>query len=129
MTEIGWPALLDCTPYPKPRYKTTKLYNLYEEELRMLTPETYAKLTTTLSGDIDLYETVIKEIKEQDDQLAEKTETLTKLNTDYKVLEERNNNHLNQISNLVSKIPMGTVQKPQSFEDKLQAAKTESWKK
>lgn len=94
-----------------------------------LTPETFAKISTTLSTDIELYEAVIKEVKETDEQLAAKTEELTTLNTNYKVLEERNNGYLNQIANLVSKIPIGATQKPQSFEDKLQAAKSETWTK
>lgn len=94
-----------------------------------LDQETLAKLTTSLSGDVDLYNKVINTVQESESEIekakAEAAETKAKLEES----EQRGAQYLGQISNLLSKIPVGSSSAPQSLEQKMEEIKNRSWTK
>lgn len=94
-----------------------------------LNEETLGKLTTTLAGDTELYNTVINEIQTYETTLQEKDNTIQQITEEKQNLEARSHEYLNQISNLLSKIPVGTSNAPQSLEAKLEEVKNRSWTK
>lgn len=95
----------------------------------MLDQETIAKLTQALAGDTELYNTVINEVQTNDAALAEKDTKIKEVTTKLEESEQRGQNYLGQISNLLSKIPVGNTAVPQSFEAKLAEFKDTAWTK
>jgi DNA repair ATPase RecN len=95
----------------------------------MLDQETLAKLTTALAGDTELYNTVINEVQTNEAALAEKDTKIKEVSTKLEEAEQRGQNYLGQISNLLSKIPVGNTAVPESFESKLSQVKDSAWTK
>lgn len=91
--------------------------------------ETLAKLTTSLSGDVELYNTIINEVQQNDSAIAEKEQQLQEMQQKLEQTEERGQQYLGQISNLLSKIPVGGSNAPQSMEQKIEEIKQRSWQK
>lgn len=94
-----------------------------------LTEELLAKLTTSLSGDIDTYNEVINSFQESENEVKTVTEELTETTKKLEDSEARGANYLGQISNLLSKIPVGETQTDVSFEQKVEAIKNERWER
>lgn len=94
-----------------------------------LDPEILSKLTTSLSGDIELYNTIVNEVQQNDAALAEKEQEIQDTKAKLSEAEERGQQYLGQISNLLSKIPVGNSNAPQSMEQKIDEIKNRSWEK
>lgn len=91
--------------------------------------ETLAKLTTQLSGDVDLYNKVINTMQEKEQEILSAREELQSYKEKLEEAEKRGQQYLNQISNLLAKIPIGNSQTPQTFEQKLEEIKNRPWTK
>lgn len=91
--------------------------------------ETLAKLTTSLSGDVDLYNKVLSEVQTNDSTIVEKEKEIQSTKTKLEEAEQRGQQYLGQISNLLSKIPVGNTSTPQSMEQKIEEIKNQSWQK
>lgn len=91
--------------------------------------ETLAKLTTTLSSDVELYNKIINEVQTNDSTIAEKDQEIQSTKGKLEEAEQRGQQYLGQISNLLSKIPVGNSAAPQSMEQKIEEIKNRSWKK
>jgi archaellum component FlaC len=94
-----------------------------------LDQETLAKLTTSLSGDVELYNKIINEVQTNDAALEEKDKEIQTTKQKLEEAEQRGQQYLGQISNLLSKIPVGSSQAPQSIEQKIEEIKNRSWQK
>lgn len=94
-----------------------------------LNEETLAKLTTTLAGDIELFNNVINEVQTNDAVIQEKDQQIQQLSEEKSNLETRSNEYLGQISNLLSKIPVGNSNAPQSLEAQMEEVKNRKWSK
>lgn len=94
-----------------------------------LDEETLAKLTTALSGEIELYNNVVNSFQSH----VEKSVTLENEVNSYKTkveeLETRNQKYLEQISNLVSKIPVTKAAVPASAEQRFEEIASKAWTK
>ena len=91
--------------------------------------ETLAKLTTQLSGDVELYNKVINTMQEKEQEILSTREELQSYKQKLEEAEKRGQQYLNQISNLLAKIPIGNSQTPQTFEQKLEEIKNRPWTK
>lgn len=91
--------------------------------------ETLAKLTTSLAGDVDLYNKVINIMQEKEQEILQAREELDSYRQKLDEAEKRGQQYLNQISNLLAKIPIGNSQTPQTFEQKLEEIKNRPWTK
>lgn len=91
--------------------------------------EALTKLTTTLASDIELYNEVIQHEQELSEQITKKDEDVTSLTNKLADSEAREQRYLEQISNLLGKIPVGETQQTVSFEQKVQTVKETGWKK
>lgn len=91
--------------------------------------ETLAKLTTTLAGDVELYNKVINTMQEKETEIERAKEELTEVQQKLEQAEERGQQYLGQISNLLSKIPVGNSQVPQTLEQKIEEVKNRGWEK
>jgi len=91
--------------------------------------ETLAKLTTSLAGDVDLYNKVINTMQEKEQQILQVRDELNTYKQKLEEAEKRGQQYLNQISNLLAKIPVGNSQTPQTFEQKLEEVKNRPWSK
>lgn len=89
--------------------------------------ETLAKLTTTLSSDVELYNKIVNEVQVNDSALAEKEQEIQTMKAKLEETEIRGQQYLGQISNLLSKIPVGNSSAPQSLEQKIEEIKNRSW--
>lgn len=94
-----------------------------------LDQETLAKLTTTLSSDVELYNKIINEVQTNDSAISEKDKTIEATNVKLQEAEQRGQQYLGQISNLLSKIPVGNAAAPQSIEQKMEEVKNRAWTK
>jgi archaellum component FlaC len=94
-----------------------------------LDQETLAKLTTTLSSDVELYNKIVNEVQTNDSALAEKDQEIQTTKSKLEEAEQRGQQYLGQISNLLSKIPVGNAIAPQSMEAKIEEIKNRSWQK
>ena len=91
--------------------------------------ELLAKLTTSLSGDIETYNEVINIFQESENALELSKKDLEETSKKLEDSEARGANYLAQISNLLSKIPIGETQTNVSYEQKVEAIKNEKWTK
>lgn len=91
--------------------------------------ETLAKLTTTLASDVDLYNEIINAMQEKDAEIQQVKEEMAENKRKLEEAEERGQQYLGQISNLLSKIPVGNNQVPQTLEQKIEEVKNRSWEK
>lgn len=91
--------------------------------------EILAKLTTALSGDIELYNEIINNEQEHDEILAAKENELSETKTKLQEAEERGQQYLGQISNLLSKIPVGKTETSQTTQQKFEEIKNRKWEK
>lgn len=89
--------------------------------------ETLAKLTTELAGDTELYNKVLNIMQEKEQELVNTREELQTYKSKLEEAEQRGQQYLNQISNLLAKIPVGNSQTPQTFEQKLEEVKNRPW--
>jgi peptidoglycan hydrolase CwlO-like protein len=92
-------------------------------------PETLTKLTTTLSGDVDLYNKVINIVEEKDQTISQHQQEKQEIQTKLEKSEENNHKFLGQISNLLAKIPVGNSTTPVSMEQKIEEVKNRTWAK
>jgi len=88
-----------------------------------------AKLTTTLAGDLELYNAIIEEVQLADETIAKKDETIVESKNKLEQLEESNHKYLGQISNLLARIPVGASETPVTVEQKLQEISDRAWSK
>lgn len=91
--------------------------------------ETLAKLTTSLASDVELYNKVINVVQEKETEVQQVKEELQETRSKLEEAEQRGQQYLGQISNLLSKIPVGNTQVPQSFEQKLEEVRNRAWTK
>lgn len=91
--------------------------------------ETLAKLTTSLAGDVDLYNKVINTMQEKEQEILQARDELNTYKQKLEEAEKRGQQYLNQISNLLAKIPVGNSQAPQTFDQKLEEIKNRPWTK
>lgn len=91
--------------------------------------ETLAQLTTALSGNIDLYNEIINNEQAHDATLAEKDTLLKETSEKLEKSEERGQQYLGQISNLLSKIPVGKTEQNKTAEQKIEEIKNQKWTK
>lgn len=94
-----------------------------------LDQETLAKLTTSLSSDVELYNKIVNEVQTNDAAIAEKEQEIEAAKAKLEEVEQRSQQYLGQISNLLSKIPVTTGAAPQSMEQKIEEIKNRSWEK
>lgn len=87
------------------------------------------KLTTTLATDIDLYNEVLAHEQEQTESLTKAKEEVTSITNKLKDSETREQKYLSQISNLLSKIPVGETKHTASLEQQAQVIKDTKWTK
>ena len=91
--------------------------------------ETLAKLTTSLASDVELYNKVINVVQEKETEVEQVKEELQETRSKLEQAEQRGQQYLGQISNLLSKIPVGNPQVPQTFEQKVDEIKQRDWTK
>lgn len=91
--------------------------------------ETLAKLTTSLSSDVELYNKVINVVQESDAAIAEREQEIQTTKAKLEEAEQRGQQYLGQISNLLSKIPVGNSETPKSMEQKIEEVKNRNWTK
>lgn len=91
--------------------------------------ETLAKLTTELAGDTELYNKVLNTMQEKEREILSTREELNTYKQKLEEAEKRGQQYLNQISNLLAKIPVGKSETPQTFEQKLEEVKNRPWSK
>lgn len=91
--------------------------------------EQIAKLTTSLAGDIELYNEIIKHDQELSETVTKAQEEITSIQDKLADSEAREQKYLSQISNLLSKIPIGETKQTASFEQQIEAIKNTSWSK
>lgn len=91
--------------------------------------EQIAKLTTSLAGDIELYNEIIKHDQELSENITKAQEEITSIKDKLTDSEAREQKYLSQISNLLSKIPIGETKQTASFEQQIEAIKNTSWSK
>lgn len=94
-----------------------------------LKPETIKKLTTSLAGDVELYNEIINEVQTGEATLTEKEKEIETTKAKLEEAEQRGQQYLGQISNLLSKIPVGNANTPKSMEQKIEEIKNRSWEK
>lgn len=86
-----------------------------------LDQETLAKLTTALSGDIELYNQIINAAQQNKEKVTNLENELSTTKSKFEEAEGRGKQYLEQISNLLSKIPVSnntnTITKEQKFEE------------
>lgn len=99
------------------------------EQVTGFDSETLAKLTTELAGDVDLYNKVINTMQEKEQQILQARDELNVYKQKLEEAEQRGQQYLNQISNLLAKIPVGESRTPQTFEQKLEEIKNRAWSK
>ena len=97
------------------------------EQLTGFDSETLAKLTTELAGDTELYNKVLNTMQEKEREILSTREELDNYKKKLEEAEQRGQQYLNQISNLLAKIPVGNSQTPQTFEQKLEEIKNRPW--
>lgn len=95
----------------------------------MFDEETLAKLTTSLAGDVELYNKVVNEIQEKDAAIQAKEKEVQTVSAKLEEAEQRGQQYLGQISNLLSKIPVGETKTPKSFDQKIAEVKETAWTK
>lgn len=91
--------------------------------------EQIAKLTTSLAGDIELYNEIIKHDQDLSENITKAQEEITSIKDKLADSEAREQKYLSQISNLLSKIPIGETKQTASFEQQIEAIKNTSWSK
>jgi hypothetical protein len=91
--------------------------------------ETLAQLTTALSGDIELYNKVINKEQEADVKLTTKDNEILETKTKLDEAEKRGQNYLGQISNLLSRIPVGKTEVGKTAEQKIEEIRNQKWLK
>lgn len=94
-----------------------------------LNEEQIGKLSVTLAGDIDLFNEVINEDQKALTTISEKEQELQQTTQKLEEVEKRSQEYLTQISNLLSKIPVGNSNTPQSVETQLEEIKNRAWVK
>jgi prophage DNA circulation protein len=94
-----------------------------------LPQEILAKLTTALSGEVELYNNIINTIQESDSAIETIKSDLTTNAQKLLDAEARGQNYLGQISNLLSKIPIGATAQNVSIEQKMEEIKKQQWTK
>lgn len=94
-----------------------------------LDQETLAKLTKSLAGDTELYNKVINEVQQNDAAISEKEQEIQTTKAKLEEAEQRGQQYLGQISNLLSKIPVGNTAAPQSLDQKMEEIRQRSWTK
>lgn len=99
------------------------------EQLTGFDSETLAKLTTELAGDTELYNKVLNTMQEKEREILSTREELNTYKQKLEEAEKRGQQYLNQISNLLAKIPVGKSETPQTFEQKLEEIKNRPWSK
>lgn len=87
------------------------------------------KLTLNLASDVDLYNDVIEHEKTLSETIAKREEDINKLNEEVEKLKKLNDDRMNQLINLVDKIPVGETSKNITFEQQVQAVKEKGWSK
>jgi seryl-tRNA synthetase len=97
--------------------------------MTMFDEETLAKLTTSLSGDVELYNKVVNYAQEKQQEIDQREEELKTERQKREEAEARGQQYLGQISNLLSKIPVGNSSAPQSVEQKIEEVKNRAWTK
>lgn len=95
----------------------------------VISEELMGKLTTSLSGDIDTYNEVINIFQEQETAQSTLSNELNEVKAKLDESEARGQNYLTQISNLLSKIPIGENKSTASYEQKLEEIKNRKWGK
>lgn len=91
--------------------------------------ETLAELTTSLAGNVELYNKVVNAYQEKQNKIDETTQELKETKTKLEETEQRGQQYLSQISNLLSKIPVSNTNTPLSMEQKIEEIKNRSWEK
>lgn len=99
------------------------------EQVTGFDSETLAKLTTELAGDTELYNKVLNTMQEKEREILSTREELETYKSKLEEAEKRGQQYLNQISNLLAKIPVGESRTPQTFEQKLEEIKNRPWSK
>lgn len=95
----------------------------------MLDEETLAELTTSLAGNVELYNKVINTFQEKEQAIEQTRQQLEETKSKLEESEARGHQYLNQISNLLSKIPVSRSEAPQSIEQKIEEIRNRAWKK
>lgn len=99
-----------------------------EKETKLtLDEETLGKLTTTLASDVDLYNKVINTLQEKESEIQRAKQELEETKSKLQQAEERGQQYLGQISNLLSKIPVGNAETPKTMEQKIEEIKNRAW--
>lgn len=93
------------------------------------TDEQLMKLTTIMAEDVELYNEIIAHEQKQEETILSHQDERTLLENKLKDSENREQKYLGQISNLLSKIPVGETKQTQSFEQKLEEIKNKEWTK
>jgi len=92
-----------------------------------LDPQLNEKLATALSGDTELYNSIITHVAQSQNEIKEKEEKVTEMQQKYEDSQKLNAQYTSQIANLVSKLPVGSSQRPESYEEKRANIKERSW--
>lgn len=94
-----------------------------------LDPQINEKLAIALSGDTELYDQITNYVVTQDNDINTERESAQTWQQKLQESEERNKQYTGQIAHLVNKLPMGTTNRPESYEEKKQAIRDRSWSK
>lgn len=95
----------------------------------MFDEETLAELTTSLAGNVDLYNKIVNTFQEKEQEIEQTQQQLEETKSKLEEAEARGQEYLGQISNLLSKIPVGKSEAPQSMEQKIEEIKNRTWEK
>lgn len=94
-----------------------------------ISQETLGKLTTSLAGDVELYNEIINTIQESDAQIDTVKQELAGTAQKLQESEARGQGYLGQISNLLAHIPVSSGRADVTVEQKLEEIKNTKWTK
>lgn len=92
-----------------------------------LDPAITEKLAIALSGDTELFDSVANHLAKVDAAFDEEEQQRQELQNKLEDTEKLKSQYSAQIANLVSKLPMGSSARPESFEDRQQAIIDREW--
>lgn len=92
-----------------------------------LDPKIQEKLALALSGDTELYDNLTAHLATTENEINQEKELAKQWQEKHESSEALNRQYTGQIANLVSKLPMGSAQRPESYQEMKEKIKNESW--
>lgn len=95
--------------------------------MAQLDTDLLAKLTEKLSGDVDTYNQLINHVQNDNDEITQMTQARAEAEAKLADAEQRGAGYLDQISNLLSRIPIGNNSPTKTQEQAVEEIKNREW--